>query len=286
MTANAEGLRMTTRDARKLSPEALEEIRRRAVAAVESGLSQSDVARLLGVSRKTVGAWVRAFRRSGEDSFRPRTRGRRPGEQLALSTKQQEWTIHAITRGTPESHGLLAELWSRQAVSDLVNREFRVQLSPATVGQYLARWGLIDEPLLKDVMRIRIAAVVPQWRVTDAEPPWWIPEAKVAWIVWTRPHAPPSDHSGHKRNLMNGFRNHFGDVNVLQAISHRGVVLFHAQVGPFDAQQAERFLVRLRNQLNGPLNAIACRWPVEQHTVLKELSTPHEHRIALHLITS
>lgn len=277
---NAEAFRMTTRDARKLSPEALEEIRRRAVAAVESGASQSDVARLLGVSRKTVGAWVRAFRRSGEDSFRARTRGRRPGEQLALSTQQQEWTIRAITRGAPDSHGLRADLWSRQAVSDLVNREFRVLLSSATVGQYFARWGLIDEALLKDMMRSRIATIVPQWRATNTEPQWWIREAKVAWIVWSRPHAPPP---GHSRNLMNGFRNHFGDVHVLQAISHRSVVLFHAQLGPFDAQQAGRFLVRLRHQLNGPLNAIVCHWPTEHHTMLKEWSAPHEHRIALHL---
>jgi transposase len=282
---NAEGLRMTTRDARKLSPEALEEIRRRAVAAVESGASQSDVARLLGVSRKTVGAWVRAFRRSGEDSFRAKTRGRRPGEQLALSTQQQEWTIRAITRGTPDSHGLRAELWSRQAVSEIVHREFQVLLSPATVGQYLARWGLIDEALLKDVMRTRIATVVPQWRATSAEPHWWIPGAKVAWIVWSRPHAPPPGHSGHKRNLMNGFRDHFGDVNVLQAISHRSVVLFHAQLGPFDAHQADRFLIGLRQQLNGPLNAIVCQWPTEHHPILKEWSAPHEHRIALHLST-
>ncbi|WP_406689557.1 helix-turn-helix domain-containing protein [Saccharopolyspora sp. ID03-671] len=279
---NAEGLKMMTRDARKLSPEALEEIRRRAVAAVESGASQSDVARLLGVSRKTVGAWVRAFRRSGEDSFRARTRGRRPGEQLALSTRQQEWTIRAITRGTPDSHGLRAQLWSRQAVSDLVHREFQVLLSPATVGQYLARWGLIDEALLKDMMRTRIATVLPQWRATNAEPQWWVPEGKVAWIIWIRPHTPPPGHSAHKRNLMNGFRNHFGDVNVLQAISHRGVVLFHAQLGPFDAHQAGRFMIRLGHQLNAPLNAIVCHWPTEHSAILKEWSAPHEHRIALH----
>jgi transposase len=274
---------MMTRDARSLSPEALEELRRRAVAAVESGVSQSEVARLLGVSRRAVGAWMRAFRQTGEDSFRPRSRGRRPGEQLALTTRQQEDTIGAIIRGTPDLHGLPHTLWSRQAVAELVNREFQILLSPATVGQYFARWGLVDEPFLRDMMRARIASVVPRQRRVDTEWSGWIPEAKVAWIAWCRPHTRPPGQGSRQRNLLNGFREHFGDVNVLQGISHRGVVYFQAQVGPFDAPQAERYLVRLRHQLDGALNAIICSWPAEHHAILQQWPPPHEHRIALRL---
>src|SRR5438874_8719314 len=110
-----------TRDARSLSAEALETLRRRAVAAVESGESRSEVARLFGVSRKTVGAWVLAYRQHGEDAFRPKTRGRRPGEQLALSPAQQAWTIKTIISGTPDQNGLGHRLWSRPAVVDLVH---------------------------------------------------------------------------------------------------------------------------------------------------------------------
>ncbi|WP_184733068.1 helix-turn-helix domain-containing protein [Saccharopolyspora phatthalungensis] len=178
---------MTTRDARSLSPEALEELRRRAVAAVESGVSQAEVARLLGVSRKTVGAWVRAYRLRGEESFRSRVRGRRPGQQLALSPAQQARTIKKIVAGTPDRHGLSHALWSRHAVAELINREHGILLSPVTVGQNLARWGLTDEPYLKDRMRARVTAVLPRQRGAAAVDEAWIPEAEVLWMAWTRP---------------------------------------------------------------------------------------------------
>lgn len=272
---------MALRDARSLSPEALEELRRRAVGAVESGVSQAEVARLLGVSRKTVGAWVRAYRRMGEKSFRPKARGRRPGEQLALSPAQQAWTIRTIIAGSPGEHGLPHALWSRQAVAELVNREYRILLSPATVAQYLARWGLIDEPYLKELMRARVTAVVPRQREVAAEDEEWIPEAEVVWVAWTRPHAPPDRKGTGKKNLLTGFRNHFGDVNVLQAISHRGVVFFQVRVGPFDPAQTERFLVRLMDQFERPLNVIICRWPSEHHGILRTWPPRHARRISL-----
>ncbi|MCI2415841.1 helix-turn-helix domain-containing protein [Saccharopolyspora sp. K220] len=273
---------MTARDARNLSPEALEELRRRAVAAVESGSSRTEVARLLGVSRKTVGAWLRAYRRTGEESFRPKVRGRRPGEQLALSPAQQAWTVKTIAAGTPDEHDLPHALWTRQAVAELVNREYRILLSPATVGQYLARWGLIDEPYLREMMRARVTAVVPRQRAVAAVDEAWIPEAEVLWVAWTLPHAAPERTGAtRKKNLLTGFRNYFGDVNVLQAISNRGAVFFQARVGPFDSAHTEGFLVRLMDQFGRPLNVIICRWPAEHHGILRAWPRRHSRRISL-----
>ena len=96
----------TSGDARSLPAEALEVLRRRAVAAVEAGMSRTEVARAFGVSRKTVGAWVQAYRAAGDDALRPKPRGRRPGEQLALSPPRQAATLEAIIAGSPETHGL------------------------------------------------------------------------------------------------------------------------------------------------------------------------------------
>jgi transposase len=282
-SGNLQGVSMmATRDGRSLSPEALEELRRRAVAAVESGVSQAEVARLLGVSRKAVGAWVHAYRRRGEESFRPRARGRRPGEQLALSPAQQAWMIKTIVAGSPGEHSLPHALWTRQAVAELVHREYQILLSPVTVGQYLERWGLIDEPYLKEMMRARVTAVVPRQRDMAAEDDEWIPEAEVMWMAWTQPHLPPAQRGATwKKNLLTGFRNYFGDVHVLQAISHRGVVYFQAQVGPFDSAQTERFLVRLMDQFERPLNVIICRWPQEHYEILRAWPPRHARRISL-----
>ncbi|AIJ20322.1 transposase [Amycolatopsis methanolica 239] len=279
--ATRRGTTMTTRDARSLSPDALEALRRRAVAAVEAGVSRSEVARLFGVSRKTVGAWVLAYRREGEDAFRPKTRGRRPGEQLALSPAQQAWTIKTIISGTPDQYGLRPRLWSRPAVVELVNREFRILLSPATVGHYLVRWGLIDEPYLQEMMRSRVTATVPRPRGAPATAEEWIPEAEVLWVAWTRPHAPADRRAVSRQNLMSGFRNYFGDVNVLIAMSNRGVVHFRAGLGPFDTPHAEDFLHRLMRQLGRPLNVVVCRWPLQQYEMLQAWPRRHSGRISV-----
>lgn len=269
---------MVKRDARALSPEALEELRRRAVAAVESGGSQAEVARLLGVSRKTVGAWVRAYRRGGEDSFRPKSRGRRPGEQLALTPPMQAAMIKTIVAGTPDHHGLDHGMWSRQAVVELVNREYRIPLSPATAGQYLSRWGLIDETYLKEIKRAQVMAVVPRQRDMAVNQEW-ISGADVLWVAWTRPHAPQRGRG--KQNLMTGFRNYFGDVHVLEAISHRSVVFFQAHLGPFEQAEVESFVDGLVEQFGQPLNLIICRWPADRGEILHAWPTRFAGKVSV-----
>jgi transposase len=259
--------KMTTRDARSLPAEALEVLRRRAVAAVESGVSRSEVARLFGVSRKAVGAWVLAYRKQGDTALTPRTRGRRPGEQLALSPMQQARTIKTIVAGTPDTHGLPHLLWTRQAIAELVLREDDILLSHGTIAHYLLRWGLVDEPHLTEMTRGRVTAVVPRQRDTPA--PQWLPGAEALWIAWTRPHAPSHGPATPGQNLLSGFRNYYGDVNVLLAMSARGVVFFQAGQGPFEAEQAARFLRRLMTQLGRRLNVVVCRWPAQHREMLR-----------------
>jgi transposase len=275
------GLDMATRDARSLSTDALEALRRRAVAAVEAGASRAEVARLFGVSRKTVGAWVLAYRQQGDDAFRPKTRGRRPGEQLALSPARQAWTVQTIIAGPPDNHGMPHRLWTRQAIAELVNREFRILLSPTTVAQYLVRWGLIEEPRVLEMMRGRVTSVVPSQRSTRAVGDPWLPDAEVVWVAWTKPHAPMEQKRQPGQNLMSGFRNYFGDVNVLLAMSNRGVVYFQAGLGPFGAAQAGDFLNRLMTQLGRGLNVIVCRWPLPHYEILRSWPEEHADKISL-----
>jgi transposase len=76
-------------DARRISLAAQEDLRRRAVAAVQAGHSQAAVSTMLGVSAKTVWRWVDAVRRNGSGGLKAGRRGRRPGEQKALDPKQE-----------------------------------------------------------------------------------------------------------------------------------------------------------------------------------------------------
>jgi transposase len=70
-----------------------------------------------------------------------RPRGRRPGEQKALSAAQEEGLRYLIARGCPDRYGLSFALWTRQAVRALIARESGVWLSLSVVGRYLRSWG-------------------------------------------------------------------------------------------------------------------------------------------------
>jgi transposase len=71
---------VVVRDARRLSPDAQEDLRRRAVAAVKKGMTQAAVSAVFGVSAKTVWRWVDAFDRKGNKGLNAGRRGRRGGE--------------------------------------------------------------------------------------------------------------------------------------------------------------------------------------------------------------
>ncbi|WP_328611542.1 helix-turn-helix domain-containing protein [Amycolatopsis sp. NBC_00345] len=260
---------MTAGDARGIPADALEVLRRRAVVAVEAGSSRAEVARAFGLSRKTVGEWVRAYRTAGDRAFRPKPRGRRPGEQLALSPAQQAWAVKAIIAGTPETYGLPHLLWNRQAVAELVNHRFRVLLSTTTVTHYLTRWSFLDDDA---AARDRPA---PARRVFPGGADPGLPGREVVWLAWTRPRTPPGAGRGQfsaGHNLMSGFRDYFGDVNVMSAVSRRGVLYFQAGLGPFDADRAREFLRRLSSQTGRRLDVVVDTWPVQGQDILRSAS--------------
>src|SRR4051794_10835928 len=78
------------RDFRKLAPATQAELRRIAVAMVRAGKTRIEAAETVGVNRRFVGQWVKAAAQSGEAALAGRRRGRRPGEQKALSAGQEE----------------------------------------------------------------------------------------------------------------------------------------------------------------------------------------------------
>jgi len=240
------GEEMVRRDARRLPEAALEELRRRTVAAVESGLSRSEVARLFGVSRKTVGSWVTSYRDVGEDAFRSRTRGRRPGEQLALSPAQQAATLEAVTGRTPEEAGLPYRVWTRQAIAELVNREFRITLSLKTVSGYLTRWDLLPGPGVFDVQ--------------PGTDPARSRAAEAVRLVWHRTPA---------------------GLDVLLAVCNRGSLYFDVRTAPFDAAAAADFLRRLADQLARPVDVVVRRWPARETGLVRTWPDAPDDRITL-----
>src|SRR6478752_7540352 len=128
------------RDFRTLAPATQAELRCIAVAMVRAGKTRVEAAATVGVSRRFVGQWVKVAAQGGEAVLAGRRRGRRPGEQKALSAAQEEGLRYLIARGCPDQFGLSFALWTRQAVRALIARETGVWLTLPVVGRYLRAW--------------------------------------------------------------------------------------------------------------------------------------------------
>ena len=128
-------------DARELSDEVLKALRLRALRGCELGLSEVQVAEVLGVARETVCRWWSAYADCGVAAL-PRCRSGRPlGSGRLLSEAQAERLQRLLRTHQPEELGIAAPLWTRPAVRDLVRKEYDLDLAVRTVGRYLWRWG-------------------------------------------------------------------------------------------------------------------------------------------------
>ncbi|MBC6448048.1 helix-turn-helix domain-containing protein [Actinokineospora xionganensis] len=242
---------LVTGDPRALPANVLADLRRRVVAAVEAGMAQVDAARLFGVSRQTVGLWVREYRDRGDSAFVPGRRGRRPGEQLALGPAQQLWVARAIMRHTPDAIGLRYRVWTRQAVTELINREFMVVLGATTVGSYLVRWGFpAPQDLLRTLRGRNAVAVSRATRYCGGERQTWLPGAEVIWVGHGSPKWTTEASGGG-----------WFDLSMLQAVSNRGAMSFLACEDPYDAGQVRAFLERLAAHLRRRANVVVTWLP-------------------------
>ena len=102
---------MGKQDARSLSAEAQEDLRRRVVEAVQKGLLQTEAARVFGVARGTVSRWMGLVERAGRRGLKARRRGRPPVSRLA--PHQAATTVRYIVGGCPDQLSLPFALWTR-----------------------------------------------------------------------------------------------------------------------------------------------------------------------------
>ena len=94
---------MADEDTRSLSGAAQAALRNRAVQAVLEGMTQAEAARVFGVHRNAVNRWIRRYWEGGFPGLAEQRRGRRPGEQPALSERQQQELIALVRDSTPIS---------------------------------------------------------------------------------------------------------------------------------------------------------------------------------------
>jgi transposase len=146
-------------DARKLSPAEQHERRRQVIRAYKRGRTRAQITAEIGLSHPTVTRVIERYEAEGVTALAPRTRGRRHGEDRALTAEQEDAVRQLMGAKRPEQLKMDFALWSRAAVRLLIEREYGVQLHVRSVGKYLARWGFTPQKPIKRAYEQSPAAV-------------------------------------------------------------------------------------------------------------------------------
>src|SRR5271167_1709946 len=117
--------------------EALERRRMKAAELLRQGVSQSEVARRMGVHRQSVIRWARQLAQSGRSGLK---KAGRAGRKPKLSAAQLKQIEQALKRG-PETLGYASGLWTAGRVRELIAHQCGVRYHEAHVWRILRRLG-------------------------------------------------------------------------------------------------------------------------------------------------
>lgn len=281
---------MEHRDARKISQTAQEELRYRAVAMHNSGITQRQVAKLLDVTRASVNKWCRLAEREGEDALRKGKRGNPVGPRLQGT--QAATIVNLIKDHCPDQLKLPFALWTRESVQQLIEQKFGIVLAIRTVGDYLARWGFtVQKPAVRVYERSEPA--VQRWIHEDypaiaarakreGAGIWWGDESGLRSRHYTGTTYSPRG----KTPVVRGSGKHFG-CNMFSAITNRGELAFRLYEGMFNADLFRDCMERLIRQANGQkIFLILDNLRVHHAKVLRPWLAEHINEIELFFIPS
>ena len=265
-----------------ISAEAQQDLRLKAVTAVLAGKKQVEVAEVLGVTRQAVGKWVKAYREGGFNALKARKRGRPKGGKL------RPWQAAQIAKTVvdrrPDQLKLPFYLWSREAVRALIQKRFGIQVSLATVGRYLARWGFTPQKPVRqafeknpDAVRAWLEDVYPEIRKQA--------KREQAAIYWGDEMGLRSDDAagrsysprGHTP-VIPGTGQRFG-CNMLSVINNRGRLYFMVFKKRFQSEVFLDFLKRLLRQVKGKVFLIVDGHPVHRAKKVTAWLKRNDHRI-------
>jgi transposase len=276
-------------DARQMSDEVLDAFRLRALAAIERGFTETDVADLLGVSRETVCRWWSAYISAGLTAL-PKARSGRPlGSGRSLTDEQATRIQALLDENSPEDLGIASPLWNRRAVRDLISNECGVRLAVRTVGQYLKRWGYTAKKPRRHA-RKQIPAEVQHW-VEETYPK--IEQraeeqgAEIHWCDETGVAADEHPGYGYAREgqpaTIEVPQPHIR-MNVISTITNEGTARFMTYKGMLNAALFLVFLERLLRSTTGKIFLIADRLSAHDTPAVSEWFLEHADRIELYLL--
>jgi transposase len=281
---------MADGDTRSLPAAAQAALRSRAVRAVLDGMTQTQAARVFGVHHNAVNQWVKRYRQGGWEGLAERRRGRRPGEQAALSEPQQQEVIALVRESTPDQLGLAGFLWTREAVAELLARRYGVRLARTTMGAYLRGWGFSPQKPQRRALEQNPAAVA-RWLAETYPAIRALAKREGGVVLWLDEMGVRSDAAAGRSwapvgqtPVIKGTGKRFR-VNMISAISNQGLLRFRLFTGSFTGAVFIDFLGRLLRDCGGrKVHLIVDGHPVHRAKLVSAWVGRHAERIELHFL--
>lgn len=276
---------MDAHDARKLSPDALQELRYRTVRAVEEqGMAVTEACQIFGVGRTALHGWLAAYRSGGRAALKLKKRGRKP--EPRLKGHQAATIVRLITDRCPDQLKLPFALWTREAVGQLIAERTGLELSVWTVGRLLKRWGFTPQKPVRRAYE-RDPAAVGRW--LEETYPTIRAEARAegAEIHWGDEMGLRSDHQAGtsygrrgRTPVVPGTGQRFG-CNMISTVTNRGTLAFMVFRERFTAAVFVRFLRRLVRQAGRKVYLIVDGHPVHRSKAARAWVERNRDRIRL-----
>jgi len=125
---------------------------------LQTGLSQSQVARKFGVSRTTASRWNRSISVKGVDALKKR---RAPGRPSRLNSEQFA-ALKDLYREGPRAAGFDSDRWTTARFADAIFARYTIKYDPDHAGRIMHRLGLRE--------RRKARRVTPEVAFTFASP--------------------------------------------------------------------------------------------------------------------
>ena len=282
---------MKIKDTRKLSPEAQEALRLRAVKAVCTGMTQREVARSFGVTECVVSRWMKTYKTFGAEGLKKRKRGPKTS-RTALEGWQAAVICNIIRDRHPEQLKLPFALWTSRSIRDLIRRKFGIVLARRTVRRYLNRWGFTPQKP-KRIAYEKNNAAVERWKKKQYPAIRALAKKEKARIYWADEMGLRSDHQAGRSYSPKGVtptRMGTGkrfSCNMISAITNRGDLSFMVFKSRFTGKVFIAFMERLLKESKGrKVFLIVDGHPAHRSVAVREWVEAHSDKIRLYFLPS
>lgn len=274
---------MSKQDARKISHQAREEIRIRAVQRVEAGESPEVVIKSLGYHRSCIYEWLAKYNEGGIEALKTRKITGRPPKLSGSSMKK---LYSMIADKDPLQYKFSFALWTRDMVRELIKQEFNVNMSSSSVGRLLKQLGFTPQKPLHRAYQ-RDEALAEKWKQEDFPKIKALAKKEKATIFFLDEATIQSEYHSGKTWAPKGktpvvkttgarYR-----LNMISAISPKGDLRFKAINGRMTSTLFIDFLKRLVQNSEKPVFLIVDGHPVHKAKAVKKYVESTEGKLSI-----